>query len=422
MNGDAATAPGRSCAPPDASHEGGIRHGTPAFLRTARALFLAGFASFGLLYCVQPLLPQFTQVFGVGAASSALSLSLSTGTLAVSMLAAGILSDAIGRRPVMLAALFSSALLSIASALVDDWSTVLVLRTLLGVSLSGVPAVAMTYLVEEMDRRSLGLAMGLYIGGNAFGGMSGRLIAGIIADHWGWRAGVLVVSLLALAVAVLFWRQLPASRNFHPRRVELLKLPQRFGTLLGGGAQPWLVLIAFVLMGLFVTLYNFLGFHLQGAPYHLSQTVVGLIFSLYLIGTFSSAWMGQLATRRGRGPVLVTSFCLVLGGILLLATPWLPVIVAGIAIVTFGFFGGHSVASSWVGASAGALRAEASALYLLSYYLGSSVAGVAGGVFYSTWGWPGVCVFTGSLALVGLLAVQRLLRRADARVLNPSAG
>ncbi|MEW5298302.1 MAG: hypothetical protein WDW36_001442 [Sanguina aurantia] len=67
-----------------------IRHGTPAFRRTNMALFAAGFATFGLLYCVQPLMPEFTRAYHVSAATSALSLSLTTGVLAIAMLFAGV--------------------------------------------------------------------------------------------------------------------------------------------------------------------------------------------------------------------------------------------------------------------------------------------------------------------------------------------
>mgnify|MGYP004710912279 CR=1 FL=1 len=193
-----------------------IQQGTPAFRRTAVALFLAGFSTFGLLYTVQPLLPEFSGPFGVSAAGSAMSLSLSTGTLAVAMLLAGLLSDAVGRRPLMIVALMASALLSLCTALVDDWTTMLVLRTLLGLALSGVPAVAMTYLVEEMDSRALGLAMGLYIGGNAIGGMSGRLLAGIIADHWGWRWGILLMRLVPGGWWPLCRASVLLSPGYHP--------------------------------------------------------------------------------------------------------------------------------------------------------------------------------------------------------------
>ncbi|KAF1013454.1 MAG: Inner membrane transport protein YnfM [Stenotrophomonas maltophilia] len=388
-----------------------IQQGTPAFKRTAAALFLAGFSTFGLLYTVQPLLPEFSRHFGVSAAGSAMSLSLSTGTLAVAMLLAGLLSDAVGRRPLMIAALMLSALLSLCTGLVDDWTTPLVLRTLLGIALSVVPAVAMTYLVEEMDSRALGLAMGLYIGGNAIGGMSRRLLAGIIADHWGWRWGIGVVSLIAVASTVLLWLQLPPSRHFQARRGSLRQLPARWRTLFADPGLPWLFVTSFVLMGVFVTLYNYLGYHLLAPPYGLSQTVVGLIFSAYLVGTFSSAWMGQQATRHGRGRVLVISFALIACGIVLLALPWLSAMALGIALGTFGFFGGHSVASSWVGSRAGAMRAEASALYLFAYYLGSSVLGALGGLAYTAWDWPGVCAFAAGLTVLGSAVAWSLWRR-----------
>src|ERR1700735_3026063 len=88
-----------------------IRHGTPAFRHTNLALFAAGFATFGLLYYVQPLMPVFSHDYGVSAATSALSLSLTTGVLAFAMLFAGALSDAWGRKSVMVASLLSSALL-----------------------------------------------------------------------------------------------------------------------------------------------------------------------------------------------------------------------------------------------------------------------------------------------------------------------
>jgi len=414
MNGDTAAALERRIPPSPPTVATHIEQGTRAFRRTVVALFLAGFSTFGLLYTVQPLLPEFSRHFGVSAANSALALSLSTGLLAVMMLIAGLVSDRVGRRNVMITALLASTVLSAASALVTDWTTMLVLRALLGVALSGVPAVAMTYLVEEMDSRAMGLAMGLYIGGNAVGGMSGRLIAGIIADHWGWRWGIGVVSLIAVASTLLLWMQLPPSRHFQSRRGGLRQLPSRWRQLFADPGVPWLFATAFLLMGVFVTTYNYLGYHLLAPPYRLSQTVVGLIFSVYLVGTFSSAWMGQQAIRHGRGRVLSISYALIIAGIVLLVMPWLWTMALGIALVTFGFFAGHSVASSWVGSRAGAIRAEASALYLFSYYLGSSVLGAVGGLAYTAWDWAGVCAFTGTLTVIGAGIAWRLWRRLPA--------
>ncbi len=167
---------------------------------------------------MQPLLPLFAEEFGTGAASASLALSLSTGTLAVAMLVASSLSEVTGRKPVMLAALFASAILTLLVAFARDWTVLLVLRALMGLTLSGLPAVAMAFLVDEVDRPAVGRAMGLYIGGSAIGGMSGRLLVALVADHFGWRVALGVTGVVGLVAAALFWRFLPPARHFTARR------------------------------------------------------------------------------------------------------------------------------------------------------------------------------------------------------------
>ena len=66
---------------------------------------------------------------------------------------------------------------------------------------------------------------------------------------------------------------------------------------------------------------------------------------------------------------------------------------AGLVLTTAGFFAAHSVASGWVGGRAPVAPAQASALYLCLYYIGSSVAGSAGGMFYARGGWPPTAAF-----------------------------
>jgi YNFM family putative membrane transporter len=394
---------------PDASADA-IRHGTPAFRRTNLALFAAGLATFGLLYCVQPLMPEFSRDYGVSAAASALSLSLTTGVLAVAMLFAGALSDALGRKSVMTVSLLSSAVLVLLTALAPGWHSLLLLRTLLGLTLSGLPAVAMTYLSEEMHPDSIGLGMGLYISGNAIGGMGGRLVAGVLADFFGWRIGVATVGAIGLIAALWCWATLPPSRHFVRQPLHLPSLLRRFAGMFRDAALPWLFASGFLLLGAFVTVYNYIGYRLLAPPYNLSQALVGAIFSVYLIGTFSSAWMGHLAGRLGRRKVLWTTFALMLAGVALTLAASLWLIVLGIVAITFGFFGGHSIASSWIGRRAGAAKAQGSSMYLFSYYMGSSLAGAGGGLFYASHGWHGVAAFVGALVLTGLLVAWRLYR------------
>ena len=387
-----------------------IHHGTLAFRRTNLALFAAGFATFGLLYCVQPLMPEFSHDYGVSAAVSALSLSLTTGVLAFAMLFAGALSDAWGRKSVMVASLLSSALLVLVTAVMPSWPALLVVRTLLGLTLSGLPAVAMTYLGEEMDAESIGLGMGLYISGSAVGGMGGRLITGVLTDFFGWRFGVGVVGVIGVLAGLIFWRALPPSRHFVAQPLRWRMVLGRFTGMFRDRGLPWLFVEGFLLLGAFVTVYNYLGYRLLAPPYNLSQAVVGLIFGIYLVGTFSSAWMGHLAGQLGRRKVLWTAFALMLVGVVLTMMQPLWLIMLGIVAVTFGFFGGHSIVSSWVGRRAGTAQAPASSVYRLCYYMGSSIAGASGGLFYASHGWNGVALFVGALALAGLLIALRLFR------------
>lgn len=276
--------------------------------------------------------------------------------------------------------------------------------------LAGVPAVAMAYVAEEMHPSAVGFAMGLYVSGNAVGGMSGRLVTGVVADLAGWRPALMVTGLVALVCAVVLWRVLPASRNFQPRETRLENLPEHFAAALRDAGLPWLYLTGFLLISGLVTVYNYAPFRLLAPPYSLSQAFVGAIFALYVLGIASSMTLGWLSGRIARGRLMLGSIGIMLGGLLMtLAAPvWL--IILGVALLTFGFFGGHSLASAWIGRRAGAAKASASALYLLSFYTGSSVMGTLGGVFWSGFGWAGVVGFVAVLEGAALLVAMRLMR------------
>lgn len=389
-----------------------IEKGTPLFLRTVLALFSGGFATFALLYCVQPMMPILSREFAINPAQSSLILSVATGMLAIGLLITGPISDAVGRKPVMVTALFAAALCTIASALMPTWQGILVMRALVGLSLSGLAAVAMTYLSEEIHPQHIGLAMGLYIGGNAIGGMSGRLITGVLIDYVSWHTAMLVVGGLALVAACVFLKVLPASRNFSSRRLNPRGLIDGFTMHFRDAGLPWLFAEGFLLMGAFVTMFNYIGYRLLGEPYHMSQALVGLLSVVYLSGIYSSAKIGSLADKYGRRNVFWMSIALMFAGLLInLLTP-LPLVIGGMLVFTFGFFGAHSVASSWIGKRATKAKGQASSLYLFSYYVGSSVAGTLGGLAWHYGGWNGIGVFISVLLIVALAVAAKLAKLA----------
>jgi YNFM family putative membrane transporter len=386
-----------------------IAAGSPAFKRINRAMVFGGFSTFALLYCVQPLMPLLAHQFVLTPAQSSLVLSVSTAALAISLLFSSALSDRIGRKPMMVAAMLMGAILTLACAFAQNYPQLLALRALLGFALGGMPAIAMAYLGEEIEGPSLGLSMGLYISGSAFGGMIGRVVTSVFSDFYSWRVALAVMGSAGLYAAWEFRRSLPASRNFLPgerRGFDALKSGIR--THLSDAGLPWLFALSFLLMGCFVSLYNYIGYRLLAAPFGLSQSGVGLLSALYLLGMFSSVWAGRLADRLGRRNVLWLVMSLMGGGLLLTLADWLPLIVLGVGLFTFGFFASHSVASSWVGRRAQAPQALASAIYLFFYYLGSSVIGSFGGMMWSAAGWPGVVGLLGATLGIGVLIALRL--------------
>ena len=386
-----------------------IARGGARFWRVNLALFFGSFATFAVLYCVQPLMPGFASAFSISPAAASLSLSATTGVLAVAMAFAGTVSDVIGRKTVMTASLAAAAAATLAAAFSRDWTTLIALRALTGLALSGVPAVAMAYLAEEMDRSAIGLAMGLYIAGNTLGGMAGRLGGAAIAGAGGWRTAFAIVGFLSLGSALLFAVALPRERRAPPKTRLATLLP----TIRMHFADPglgYLFALGFLLMGALVTTYNYIGFRLAAPPFSLSQSTLGLVYSIYLVGAVSSAVMGELAGRFGRRRVIVVAIVLMPIGALLTLPESLALTILGVGVLTAGFFGGHSIASSWVGLRAETGKAQASALYLFFYYVGSSLAGSFGGWVYAVCGWPGVAAFVGALSALALAVAMKLAR------------
>jgi YNFM family putative membrane transporter len=390
--------------------EGQVRVGTPEFRRINVALFCAGFVTFVTLYDVQPLLPVFAKEFGISPALASLPLSCATIALALGMLIAGTVSETVGRRSIMTVALFLTSLLALATIFSHSFESLLLLRMLQGLVLAGVPSVAMAYLGEEMDAQAVGYAMGLYISGNALGGMTGRVGSALLCEFVPWHTAITLIGIISLMLSLVFLKSLPCSTNFKQRPFRLGYL---FTSLLQHLRDPGLhclYALAFLSMGGFVSLYNYIGFRLLDAPYRLTQFQVSLIFLVYMLGSFSSGMVGSLIHRFGRPFMIRATLATMLAGTLITLSGSLVLIVTGVGIFTCGFFSSHAIASSWVGRRAKTAKAQASSLYLFSYYLGSSISGTVGGLFWMHYGWSGVAAMIAFL-IVAAFGVAALLLR-----------
>lgn len=383
--------------------------GSPQYRAVTVGLFLAGFVTFALLYATQPLLPELASQFGLSAATAALSVSVTTLGLGVGLLVAGAVSESRGRTPIMFASLFASSVLGIACGLVPSWPTMLVLRSIEGFTLAGLPAVAMAYLSEEIDPLAQPRAAGIYVGGTALGGMSARLVNALLTDLFGWRVALSGIGVAALVAALVAFKLLPRSRHFVAKPTGLTQVWATTKAIGADRALLGLFTIGGLGMGAFVGLFNAIGFRLEG-EYHLPVALAGLVYLTYAIGSWASARAGTLVSRRGHRSVAPWCALVYLAGIALTLASPLVVLVLAMGLVCAGFFALHAVASGWVAVRAQTVAGapgQASSGYLFCYYLGSSIFGVVISHAYSGVGWLAVAAW--AAALIGLAFVVTLL-------------
>ncbi|WP_378738829.1 MFS transporter [Nocardia brasiliensis] len=377
--------------------------------RITTALFAAGLATFATMYSVQALLPSLSVAFGAAPAHAALAVSLTTGFLALAIIPVSALSSRIGRTRVMTASAMSSAMIGLLLPLSPSLEVLLTGRALQGLTLAGVPAVAMAYLAEEIGADGLGAAMGVYVAGTTIGGLAGRVIPAFTLGLASWRWAEATISVAAAVCTVWFVRGLPPSRGFDARPAGIRTVLSDLAAQLRHRGLLCLFALAFVLVGGFVSLYNFLGYRLTQAPFELPAAVAGSVFVLYLAGTAASAATGRLADRLGRHRILAAAVATMGLGLILTIPDNLVTLVLGIALCTAGFFGSHTVASAWVGAMANGNRGAASSLYLFAFYLGSAVIGGGGGIAYTHYGWTGLTLCVAVLLLIAAILVCALM-------------
>lgn len=377
-----------------------IEIGTTQFWRATFALCLGSFMVFANVYVTQPLLPTLAAEFEISPLKASWSLTVTTLTLGLSLLFFGPLSDALGRTRLMIASMVGVVICGVALSLVTSFEQLFLLRAIQGVCLAGLPAIAIAYMGDEFHQKAVIVAVGLYISGNTIGGIGGRLIGGFVGELLGWQEVFVVMSLMSACCLAVFIYLLPPSRQFSAKPLR----PKGILLDIVRHLQNPLLLLACLIGGfnffIFINQYSYVTFLLAAAPYHLSASLLGMLFLTYLSGTIGSAISGRLSLKFTQ-PVVIAmgTICIMIGSLVTLI-PSILAIVVGFLINAFGFFVAHSTASSWVSRHAKNARATASSLYLVFYYLGASTGGFYLNPFWQFAGWKGIVL--GSLCVLTL--------------------
>ena len=333
------------------------------------------------------MLSELQASFGVSLATGSLAVSASTIGMATGLFLFAFKADTFKRERLMSLSLILSALLTISSAFMSHFVLLLLLNFLKGIALSGVSAVALAYLSDEIEPGKIGLAISLYLSGNTIGGMTGRVAGSLLAGWGGWQQAVWVIGITSLLLGFLFYWKIPASSQVSQNSISIKEKLQQMKDLLSKRLFIGMYLIAALAMGVFVSVYNYISIQLESPRYGLPHQMIAMIFVMYLTGVAGSIIVGKLSDKHRPERLLRYSLILLGAGLSMLLIPRLWALIAGLGILTFAFFSTHTIASRIVSVNASRSKSSATSIYWLSYYAGSSIIGSLTGIILTRFGW-----------------------------------
>ncbi len=269
--------------------------------RLLRVLSLATFLIFFQAYMVAPLIPRLSAVFGVSAQFIGLMVPAYLIPYGISTLFYGLISDRLGRRPIMFSSLIAFVVLTALTATAQSAQAIICWRLLTGVGASGVVPLALALMGDlfpyEQRGRPLGWLFGAMAGGMAFGSTVGVMVEPFI----GWRmlfvsvafAGVMMLTLLLPYRAALGVQVAGASLRLADVFLGYLRL---LGSMRGGRTYTYVLLNAVF----HSCVYTWLGLYFF-RRYGLGEVGIGLALLGYGVpGWLMGPVIGRAADRWGR--------------------------------------------------------------------------------------------------------------------------
>jgi MFS transporter, YNFM family, putative membrane transport protein len=382
------------------------------------AIGLAGYCAFINLYSPQSILPLLSQEFHASAAEISTIITVSTLAVALTAPFTGTVADVLGRKRVIVAAMFVLVIPTLMVAFATSLSQLIFWRAIQGLVLPPIFAVTVAYIGDEWSTKEATTAAGIYSSGSSLGGFSGRLVTGFFADLIGWRAGFVALAAIAFAGAIGVAFLLPPERRFVRSKGLLASVRQMLAHFRNGQLLATYA-VGFGVLFNFICTFTFVSFHLAAAPYNLSASWLGAIFVVYIVGSVLTPWTGWAVGRFGRRHFMVGVIAVWLVGIALTLAPSLPLIIAGLALGAGCGLICQAVSTGYVTTTAKAGRSSAVGLYVTSFYTGGSFGAAIGAFAWTLGGWS-ACVTLVAAMLVIMAAIVMFAWTGTTRRETPS--
>lgn len=378
------------------------------------AVGLAGYCAFINLYAPQSILPLLSREFNASAAEISAIITVSTLAVAVTAPFTGTVADVLGRKRVIVAAMFLLVIPTLMVGMATSLSSLIFWRAVQGLMLPPIFAVTIAYIGDEWPAHEATTAAGIYSSGSSLGGFSGRLVTGLLADLIGWRAGFDALALIAFAGAIGVAFLLPPERKF-VRSEGLLASGRQMLAHFKNRQLLATYAVGFGVLFNFICTFTYISFHLSAAPYNLSASWLGAIFVVYLTGSVLTPLAGWAVGRFGRRRFTARVIALWVAGIGLTLAPSLPLIILGLAISAGCGLICQAISTGYVTITAKVGRSSAVGLYVTSFYIGGSFGAACGGLAWTLGGWPACATLVAAmLAVMAAIVIFGWARRIPA--------
>jgi predicted MFS family arabinose efflux permease len=272
--------------------------------------------------------------------------------------------------------------------------------------------------VELSPPENRGHTIGVLMTGLLGGILLARTLAGVIGDHFGWRAMFGLATIMMLALAFLLRGRLP-----HRAPTVTLRYRELMASLWDVlKTQPRLIrpsLIAALSFGTFTAFWTSLAF-LMAEKFHRGATETGLFGIVGLAGALAAPYAGKLADRRGAAFTVMLSLATIFAAFGLM---WfwmtIPSLIIGVLLMDVGVQTIQVAEQGVVLSLLPAASSRLNTLYMVARFIGGAGGSLVGAFAWSYGRWPAVCATALGMNLLAL-AIHLVVSRRERVATGPA--
>jgi YNFM family putative membrane transporter len=354
--------------------------------------------TFSVLYSPQPLLPVLMKEFGVDKSSAALITTVTMLPLSLSPIIYGFVLEKFTAKRVMSFAISILVVLEISIYFINDFYLLIFVRLLQGFSIPGVLTSLMTFVSMASEKSMIQRVMSYYIAATILGGFLGRFISGLISKLFGWRYGFLILGFsLAISFILLFF-----ISDYKIQVKERITLKNAMNVI---KTHPFLniYITIFCTFFVFAAMLNFIPFRLKEISDNVSEFIIGLSYSGYVMGIIVSLFsMLLIKFFKTEKKVILYGLVIYIMSIPLFSVKSIFFIFFAMFVFCTGMFTTHSIASGFLNKLAITNKGIVNGLYVSFYYTGGVLGTFLPGYLYKSFGWNAFLILLSALILVGV--------------------